>query len=83
MMAADDPVRHIVISARAEHAGIIFETVAEAQTSIDPTKLTKAVEKFAAETRRESDVGFARGSYVCALCAAHYANRLARLKPAV
>jgi hypothetical protein len=81
--AAGDPERHIVIPAPAQHAGIIFETVAEAQTSVDPTKLTKAVEKFVAETRREIDLGFARGSYACALCAAHYANRLARLQPAV
>jgi hypothetical protein len=67
----------------AEHADIISETVAEAQTSVDPTKVTKAVEKFVAETRREIALGFGRGSYVCAMCAAHYANRLARLQPAV
>lgn len=65
------------------HFELIFETVAEAQTSVDPTKLTRAVEKFAAETRREIDFGFARVSYACALCAAHYANRLVRLQPAV
>jgi len=65
------------------HSELIFETVAEAQTSVDPTKLTRAVEKFAAETRREIELGFARGSYACALGAAHYANRLARLQPAV
>ena len=81
--AAGDPERHIVIPDCDEHAGIIFETVAEAQTSVDPTKLTKAVEKFAAKSRREIALGFARGSYACALCAAHYANRLARLQPTV
>jgi hypothetical protein len=62
---------------------LVFDTITEAQTSVDPTKLTKAAEKFAAESRREIALGFARGSYACALCAAHYANRLARLQPAV
>ena len=61
-------------SLRRGNAGIIFETVAEAQTSVDPTKLIRAVEKFAAETRREIDLGFARGSYACALSAVHYAQ---------
>jgi hypothetical protein len=69
MTAADDLVRHIVIPARAEQAGIIFETVAEAQTSVDPTKLTKAVEKFAAETRREIALGFVEATV------AHLARR--------
>jgi hypothetical protein len=58
---------------------IIFESFTEAQSSIDPVKLRRAVEKLAAETRREIDLGFASGSYACAMCAAHYANRLARL----
>ena len=43
-------------SLRRGNAGIIFETVAEAQTSVDPTKLTKAVEKFAAKSRLASRV---------------------------
>ena len=62
---------------------LVSETITEAQTSVDPVKLGRAVEKFAAESRREIALGFARGSYACALCAAHYANRPARLQPAV
>jgi hypothetical protein len=62
---------------------LVFETITGAQTSVDPVKLGRAVEKFANETEREIALGFGRGSYVCAMCAAHYANRLARLQPAV
>jgi hypothetical protein len=77
MTAADDRASYRHPRLRRTCGHLIFETVAEAQTSVDPTKPTRAVEKFAAETRREIDLGFARGSYACALCAAHYANRLA------
>jgi hypothetical protein len=62
-----------VIPARAEHAGIIFETVAEAQTSVDPTKLTKAVEKFAADRAAKSRLA----SRVEATLA-HFAQRTTR-----
>jgi hypothetical protein len=62
---------------------LVFETITEAQTSVDPVKLGRAVDKFARETEREIALGFERGSYVCAMCAAHYANRLAHLQQAV
>lgn len=57
----------------------IFETVEEAQTSTDPAKLARAVEKCTEDAIREISKGFARGAYVYAMCAAHYANRLSRL----
>jgi hypothetical protein len=57
----------------------VFASVEEAATSVDPIKLTQAVETCAAAAIRDSGLGFERGSYVFAMCAAHYANRLARL----
>jgi hypothetical protein len=56
---------------------IIFATIEEARTSIDPEKLACAVEKFSLLTSREIDLGFERGSYLCAMTSAHDANRLA------
>jgi hypothetical protein len=58
----------------------IFSTVEEAQTSTDPVKLARAVAKCADDAMREVGRGSSRGSYVYAMCAAHYANRLAQLR---
>jgi hypothetical protein len=58
---------------------IIFATIEEARTSADPEKLARAVEKFSLLTSREIDLGFERGSYLCAMTSAHYANRLERV----
>ena len=57
----------------------IFETVEEALTSTDPAKLARAMEKCAEDAIHEIGKGFARGAYVYAMCAAHYANRLSQL----
>jgi hypothetical protein len=55
---------------------IIFATIEEARTSVDSEKLARAVEKLSLLTAREIDLGFERGSYLCAMTSAHYANRL-------
>ena len=60
---------------------IIFATIEEARASIDPVKLAKAVDKFSVLAMRESDLGFERGSYLYAMTAAHYANRLSLVLP--
>ncbi len=57
----------------------IFSTVEEAQTSTDPIKLARAVEKCADDAIREVGKGSPRSAYVYAMCAAHYANRLTQL----
>jgi hypothetical protein len=61
------------------HLAPIFSTVEEAQTSTDPVKLARAVERCADDAIREAGKGFPRGAYVYAMCAAHYASRLAQL----
>ncbi len=58
----------------------IFSTVEEAQTSTDPGKLARAVARCAEDAIREVGRGASRSSYVYAMCAAHYANRVAQLR---
>ena len=58
----------------------IFSTVEEAQTSTDPVKLARAAAKCADDAIREVGRGASRDSLLYAMCAAHYANRLAQLR---